>query len=47
MFSKLKIAIAVITVLANVLCAEQFSGKKGDFWTGGAFNFISLGSGGR
>ena len=35
-------SVAVLVISASALFADQFSGKQGDFWTGGSFNLISV-----
>jgi hypothetical protein len=46
MFSKLKTSIVVVTVCVSALFAQQFGGNRGDIWTGGSFNFMTIGSNG-
>ena len=42
MVSKLKISMAIVAVCMSTLFADKFSGKQGDIWTGGSFNFMSV-----
>jgi hypothetical protein len=46
MVSKLKISMAIVAICMSTLFAEKFSGKQGDIWTGGSFNYLSMGGSG-
>jgi len=44
--SRLKNAMAIVAICISALFAGQFSGTRGDLWTGGSFSYMSVGASG-